>query len=116
MGLFDKAKDAISDRQDDIKNQASQHSDQVEQGIDKAGNTVVAALPLPSGAGPWDRLRYVVDDSEVAKLVFEGVLALVDLIGELAAGLVVDSVASLVDALLDLIAVLAGLILDVGDL
>ena len=40
MGLFDKAKDAISDRQDDIKNQASQHSDQVEQGIDKAGNTV----------------------------------------------------------------------------
>ena len=53
------------------------------------------------------------DDSEVAKLVFEGVLALVDLIGELAAGLVVDSVASLVDALLDLIAVLAGLILDV---
>ncbi|GAE67078.1 hypothetical protein JCM18909_113 [Cutibacterium acnes JCM 18909] len=53
------------------------------------------------------------DDSEVAKLVFEGVLALVDLIGELAAGLVVDSGASLVDALLDLIAVLAGLILDV---
>ncbi|GAE79129.1 hypothetical protein JCM18920_676 [Cutibacterium acnes JCM 18920] len=53
------------------------------------------------------------DDSEVAKLVFEGVLALVDLIGELATGLVVDSVASLVDALLDLIAVLAGLILDV---
>ena len=40
MGLFDKAKDAISDGQDDIKNQASQHSDQVEQGIDKAGNTV----------------------------------------------------------------------------
>ena len=40
MGLFDKAKDAISDRQDDIKNQASQHSDQVEQGIDKACNTV----------------------------------------------------------------------------
>ena len=40
MGLFDKAKDAISDSQDDIKNQASQHSDQVEQGIDKAGNTV----------------------------------------------------------------------------
>ena len=40
MGLFDKAKDAISDRKDDIKNQASQHSDQVEQGIDKAGNTV----------------------------------------------------------------------------
>ncbi|MCA3774024.1 MAG: antitoxin [Cutibacterium sp.] len=40
MGLFDKAKDAISDHQDDIKNQASQHSDQVEQGIDKAGNTV----------------------------------------------------------------------------
>ena len=40
MGLFDKAKDAISDRQDDIKNQASQHSDQVEQGIDKAGNAV----------------------------------------------------------------------------
>ena len=36
MGLFDKAKDAISDHQDDIKNQASQHSDQVEQGIDKA--------------------------------------------------------------------------------
>ena len=34
MGLFDKAKDAISDRQDDIKNQASQHSDQVEQGQD----------------------------------------------------------------------------------
>lgn len=40
MGLFDKAKDAISDHQDDIKNQASQHSDQVEQGIDKTGNTV----------------------------------------------------------------------------
>ena len=40
MGLFDKAKDAISNHQDDIKNQASQHSDQVEQGIDKAGNTV----------------------------------------------------------------------------
>ena len=40
MGLFDKAKDAISDRQDDIKNQASQHSDQVEQGIDKAKNLV----------------------------------------------------------------------------
>jgi len=40
MGLFDKAKDAISDHQDDIKNQASQHSDQVEQGIDKAGNAV----------------------------------------------------------------------------
>ncbi len=40
MGLFDKAKDAISDRQDDIKNQASQHSDQVEQGIDKAGTAV----------------------------------------------------------------------------
>ncbi|WP_288717887.1 antitoxin [uncultured Cutibacterium sp.] len=40
MGLFDKAKDAVSDHQDDIKNQASQHSDQVEQGIDKAGNTV----------------------------------------------------------------------------
>jgi hypothetical protein len=28
----------------------------------------VAALPLPSGAGPWDRLRYVVDDSEVANI------------------------------------------------
>lgn len=40
MGLFDKAKDAISDHQDDIKNQASQRSDQVEQGIDKAGNAV----------------------------------------------------------------------------
>ncbi|NKN51555.1 antitoxin [Clostridioides difficile] len=40
MGLFDKAKDAISDHQDDIKNQASQNSDQVEQGIDKAGNAV----------------------------------------------------------------------------
>ena len=40
MGLFDKAKDAINNHQDDIKNQASQHSDQVEQGIDKAGNTV----------------------------------------------------------------------------
>ena len=64
---------------------------------------------VPSG----DRLRYVVDDSEVAKLVFEGISALVDLTGELAAGLVIDSVANLVDALLDLIAVLAGLILDV---
>ena len=40
MGLFDKAKDAISARQDDIKNLASHHSDQVVQGIDKAGNTV----------------------------------------------------------------------------
>ena len=29
MGLFDKAKDAINNHQDDIKNQASQHSDQV---------------------------------------------------------------------------------------
>ncbi len=40
MGLFDKAKDAISDHQDDIKDQVSQHSDKVEQGIDKAGDTV----------------------------------------------------------------------------
>ena len=64
---------------------------------------------VPSGDGP----RHVVDDSEVAKLVLEGILALVDLIGELAAGLVVDNVASLVDALLDLVAVLADLVLDV---
>ncbi len=34
MGLFDKAKDAINNHQDDIKNQASQHSDQVEQGAE----------------------------------------------------------------------------------
>jgi len=40
MGLFDKAKDAISDHQDDIKNQARQHSDQVAQGIAKAGTAV----------------------------------------------------------------------------
>ena len=64
---------------------------------------------VPSEDGP----RHVVDDSEVAELVLEGILALVDLIGELAAGLVVDSVASLVDALLDLVAVLADLVLDV---
>ena len=43
MGLFDKAKDAISDRQDDIKNQASQHSDhedQVNDAIDKGGDAI----------------------------------------------------------------------------
>ena len=40
MGLFDKAKDAISDHHDDLKKQASQHSDQVEQGSDKAGTAV----------------------------------------------------------------------------
>ena len=34
MGLFDKAKDAINNHQDDIKNQASQHSDQVDKGQD----------------------------------------------------------------------------------
>lgn len=40
MGFFDKVKDVISDCQDDIKNQVSQYSDQVEQGIDKVGNIV----------------------------------------------------------------------------
>jgi len=48
---------------------------------------------------------------ELAEGVLGGVLALVDVLGVLAAGLVVDEVAALVDAALDLVAVLASMLL-----
>ncbi|AMS04617.1 antitoxin [Acidipropionibacterium acidipropionici] len=43
MGLFDKAKDAVTNNQDKIKDAVNSHEEQIDRAVDKIGDAVDSA-------------------------------------------------------------------------